>query len=438
MRPPRRVLVCEGRERLPQQRAERLQLRQGRKLLADDLAQALDSIKSEGRLPSQGSPLSSARSRRHHEPAQNSPPPSPLKSTTQLGACFKPEPWGRMAGSRSEPTETGVANAGVGERRSDRSAWGVSGDGRRRDHRGRRPDRPDAGCRAAPGRSATRWCWSGTRRSARSRRPAVSAGRSWSCCATAACWNDSKPPAPAPSRLSVLPFGGLHVDFTHLAEPPMQLLLLPQPRLEGVLAELAGELGAEIRRGHEVVGLSQDDATVTAEVRGPDGQYRVTAHYLVGCDGARSRVRDLADIPFPGITYPEVNRLGQTTMPESVTVLENGDLEVAGVGRIAFGFTRNRARRVRRRVDQPGAAGGLHQRGRDRRLRRRRADDPDRAPGQHPPRAGRGSALGRADPADALHLSRPTGRAIPRRADPAWPATPPTCSPPRAWPSTSA
>jgi 2-polyprenyl-6-methoxyphenol hydroxylase-like FAD-dependent oxidoreductase len=137
-----------------------------------------------------------------------------------------------------------------------------------------------------------------------------------------------------------LPFGGLHVDFTHLADPPMQLLPLPQPRLERVLAELARELGAEIRRGQEVVGLRQDEAMVTADVRGSDGQHRVTARYLVGCDGAYSQVRDMAGIPFPGITYPEVQRLAQVTMPESVTVLDNGDLDVAGVGRIAFGFTR--------------------------------------------------------------------------------------------------
>ena len=87
-------------------------------------------------------------------------------------------------------------------------------------------------------------------------------------------------------------------------------------------------------------GLSQDDAKVTADVRGPDGPGRVTARYLVGCDGAGSRVRDLAGIPLPGITYPEVQRLAQTTVPESVTVLENGDLDVAGLGRISFGFTR--------------------------------------------------------------------------------------------------
>jgi 2-polyprenyl-6-methoxyphenol hydroxylase-like FAD-dependent oxidoreductase len=143
-------------------------------------------------------------------------------------------------------------------------------------------------------------------------------------------------PRPAPR----FPWGGMHVDFTQLADPPMQAMPLPQPLLERLLAELARELGAEIRRGQEVVGLSQDDARVTADVRGSDGQHRVTARYLVGCDGARSRVRDLAGIPFPGTTYPEVQRLAQVAVPDSVTVLDTGDIDVAGVGRISFGFTR--------------------------------------------------------------------------------------------------
>jgi 2-polyprenyl-6-methoxyphenol hydroxylase-like FAD-dependent oxidoreductase len=137
-----------------------------------------------------------------------------------------------------------------------------------------------------------------------------------------------------------LPWGGMHIDFTQLADPPVQVLPLPQPILERVLDDFARELGAEIRRGQDVVGLSQDDDTVTADVRGPDGSDRVTARYLVGCDGASSRVRDLAGIPFPGITYPEVQRLAQVTVPEGVTVLENGDIDVAGQGRIPFGFTR--------------------------------------------------------------------------------------------------
>jgi 2-polyprenyl-6-methoxyphenol hydroxylase-like FAD-dependent oxidoreductase len=147
----------------------------------------------------------------------------------------------------------------------------------------------------------------------------------------------STAPRPAPR----FPWGGMHVDFTQLTDPPMQAVPLPQPRLERLLDERASELGAEVRRGQEVVGLSQDDATATADVRGSDGEHRVTARYLVGCDGARSRVRDLAGIPFPGTTYPEVQRLAQVSVPDSVTVLENGDLDVAGVGRISFGFTRN-------------------------------------------------------------------------------------------------
>jgi 2-polyprenyl-6-methoxyphenol hydroxylase-like FAD-dependent oxidoreductase len=144
------------------------------------------------------------------------------------------------------------------------------------------------------------------------------------------------PAGPAPGA----PFGGMHLDFSHLADPPLRVVHLPQPRLERLLSERAGELGARLQRGHEVTGVSQDDAGVTADVRGPDGPYRMTARYLAGCDGAHSTVRDTAGIPFPGTTYPEVNRLAQVTVPDSVTRLDNGDLDVPGLGRLRAGFTR--------------------------------------------------------------------------------------------------
>ncbi len=140
---------------------------------------------------------------------------------------------------------------------------------------------------------------------------------------------------PAPK----LPFGGVHVDFTVLADPPIELLIMPQPEIERLLESLALEFGAEVFRGYEVVGLSQDDSMVTADVRAEGRQHQVTGRYVVGCDGAKSRVRALVDVPFPGITYPEVQRLAQLTVPEGVTVFESGDIEVVGVGRIPFGFT---------------------------------------------------------------------------------------------------
>lgn len=146
--------------------------------------------------------------------------------------------------------------------------------------------------------------------------------------------------APVAARF---PFGGMHLDFGQLDDSPMRALQLPQPQLERLLDERARELGADVRRGHEAVRLAQDldqdAASVTAEVRGPDGPYRITARYLVGCDGGRSRVRDMAGIRFPGTTYPEVNRMGQVTALDSVTRLDNGDLDVPGVGRIPFGYT---------------------------------------------------------------------------------------------------
>ncbi|MFF1506723.1 rifampin monooxygenase [Streptomyces sp. NPDC058326] len=71
----------------------------------------------------------------------------------------------------------------------------------------------------------------------------------------------------------------------------------PQPVTERLLNERALELGTEIRRGREVVGLSQDEDGVTAELA--DGT-RLRSRYLVGCDGGRSAVRKLIGVDFPG------------------------------------------------------------------------------------------------------------------------------------------
>ncbi|MGW1739273.1 rifampin monooxygenase [Nocardia sp. NPDC001965] len=75
------------------------------------------------------------------------------------------------------------------------------------------------------------------------------------------------------------------------------VLGIPQTVTEPLLAEHATELGAEIRRGSEVSGLSQDEHGVAVELA--DGS-RLRARYLVGCDGGRSTVRKLLGVDFPG------------------------------------------------------------------------------------------------------------------------------------------
>ncbi|WP_328602801.1 FAD-dependent monooxygenase [Nocardia terrae] len=140
--------------------------------------------------------------------------------------------------------------------------------------------------------------------------------------------------------MTAVPFGGMQVDLSPLADSPLKAMHLPQPKLEQLLDDRASELGAQVRRGHAVIGVEQDDAAVTVEVQGPDSEYRLTAGYVVACDGTRSRVRDLAGIGFPGTTYPEVNRLGQVSVPDSVTVLADGTIEIDGYGVVPTGFTR--------------------------------------------------------------------------------------------------
>lgn len=98
------------------------------------------------------------------------------------------------------------------------------------------------------------------------------------------------------------PVGGF---FAGIAKPsPNRLdtahpyvLGIPQPTTERLLTEHATELGVEIRRGCELVGLSQDDHGVAVELA---DSTQLHSRYLVGCDGGRSTVRKLLGVGFPG------------------------------------------------------------------------------------------------------------------------------------------
>jgi 2-polyprenyl-6-methoxyphenol hydroxylase-like FAD-dependent oxidoreductase len=99
------------------------------------------------------------------------------------------------------------------------------------------------------------------------------------------------------------------------------VLGIPQPVTERLLTEHAAETGAEIRRGCELVGLSQDEDGVTAELS--DGT-RLRSRYLVGCDGGRSTVRKLLGVGFPGEPSRTETLLGEmelTASPEELTAV---------------------------------------------------------------------------------------------------------------------
>lgn len=95
-------------------------------------------------------------------------------------------------------------------------------------------------------------------------------------------------------------FGGVRIDSALLDDNHYGVRGVPQDRVEAVLEEWALSLGAQILRGHEVVGVTQWPDRVEAQLDGPDGPLTVSGRYLVGCDGARSMVRRAAGIDFPG------------------------------------------------------------------------------------------------------------------------------------------
>ncbi|EOR69986.1 rifampin monooxygenase [Thermobifida fusca] len=99
------------------------------------------------------------------------------------------------------------------------------------------------------------------------------------------------------------------------------ILGIPQPTTDRLLEERAAELGADIRRGWELVGLSQDEDGVTAQLA--DGT-QLRARYLVGCDGGRSTVRTLLGVGFPGESATTEWLLGEvkaTASPETVAAV---------------------------------------------------------------------------------------------------------------------
>ncbi|TXK48069.1 FAD-dependent oxidoreductase [Pontibacter qinzhouensis] len=82
------------------------------------------------------------------------------------------------------------------------------------------------------------------------------------------------------------------------------ILIIPQDQTEKLLEEALQAQQQQVLWEHELTHFKEDAAGVTATMKGPDGEEKqVQVQYLVGCDGARSTVREQAGFSFEGKTF---------------------------------------------------------------------------------------------------------------------------------------
>ena len=125
-----------------------------------------------------------------------------------------------------------------------------------------------------------------------------------------------------------------------LPDLPYAHLGLPQYETERILTDRLRQHGVVIERGLELDDFVQGDQTVTARLlRAPGDAETVRARYLVGCDGAHSRVREHLGLSFEGGmgVFPQLFMLGDVdldwSMPEGhlLRFVELDDGELRGM-----------------------------------------------------------------------------------------------------------
>jgi 2-polyprenyl-6-methoxyphenol hydroxylase-like FAD-dependent oxidoreductase len=93
-----------------------------------------------------------------------------------------------------------------------------------------------------------------------------------------------------------------------------------------LLIERLQALGVAVERRTELIAFTEEENSITARLRGPDGQeHECKASYIAGCDGARSIVRDIIGTGFPGGTYRQIFYVADV---EAAGPALNGELHV--------------------------------------------------------------------------------------------------------------
>lgn len=129
---------------------------------------------------------------------------------------------------------------------------------------------------------------------------------------------DPRTPEGIWAGLSSIHYGALDTDYPYI-------LMFPQIETERLLADRFRQLGGEIRLKSQVTGFDQDPEGVTVHYLDDNGAaHSLRAHYLVGCDGGRSTVREAAGIEFSGRPAGRiavnVDALADNPYPQNLTV----------------------------------------------------------------------------------------------------------------------
>ncbi len=116
------------------------------------------------------------------------------------------------------------------------------------------------------------------------------------------------------SPASLLHFGKLPLDISKTGLAP-KAVFVPQSTTEALLLEHVLSLGVQLRYGVDVTGLVQTPEHATLDTAAGE---KLSARYVVGCDGARSTIRNLSGIPFPTTKPTALLRLGDVKLAAGV------------------------------------------------------------------------------------------------------------------------
>ena len=109
-----------------------------------------------------------------------------------------------------------------------------------------------------------------------------------------------------PMRRSIIMVDGqpvADIPLDDLGTPFPPYLGLRECDFEQLVEQRVRDLGGDVRRGHEVISVEQDDSHVLISVRTPSGLGDVRAGWLVGCGGLHGPVRAAMGASLDGSDY---------------------------------------------------------------------------------------------------------------------------------------